>query len=94
MEINILKPDNEIVIVDEKEFQRIHTISNLKEEEVKKLAEEKYLRYVRESGINIRLQVNSIPKIFRYDIVSELNYNERGYPNSVSEEVKHGKRYR
>ena len=89
MKINILKPDNDILIVDEEEFQRIHTIAHLKEEEVEKLAEEKYLRYIRESGINISLQLNTIPGILRHDIVSELNYDERGYPESVSDEIKH-----
>ena len=33
--------------------------------------------------------MNGIPYIFHHDLLSELNYDERGYPESVSERVKH-----
>lgn len=34
MEIHRMKPENPIIIVDEKEFEQIDAISRLKEEEV------------------------------------------------------------
>lgn len=40
-------------------------------------------------GIKLSYEVNGIPYIFHYDLLSELNYEERGYPESVSEKVKH-----
>lgn len=33
--------------------------------------------------------MNGTPYIFHHDLLSELNYEERGYPESVSEKVKH-----
>lgn len=33
--------------------------------------------------------MNGIPYMFHYDLLSELNYEERGYPESVSEKVKY-----
>lgn len=53
------------------------------------IAEEKFLRYVKESGIKLSYEVNGIPYMFHRNLLSELNYDERGYPESVSEEVKH-----
>lgn len=47
MKIFRTTPDNPIVIVDKDEFDRIDTIAKLKEEDVEKLSEEKFLRYVK-----------------------------------------------
>lgn len=84
-----MKPENPIIIVDEEEFDRIDSIAKLKEEEVEKLAEEKFLRYVKESGISMRFRINGMEKVIRQQVITELNYDERGYPESVQEEVKH-----
>ena len=46
-----MKPENPIIIVDEKEFERIAAISRLKEEEVEQLAQEKFLRYVKDLSL-------------------------------------------
>lgn len=84
-----MKPENPIIIVDEVEFDRIDAIAKLKEEEVEKLAEEKFLRHVKESGVSMRFRINGVDKVIRQQVVTELNYDERGYPQSVSEEVKY-----
>lgn len=47
------------------------------------------MEYVKDSGIKLSYEVNGIPYIFHYDLLNELNYEERGYPESVSERVKH-----
>lgn len=89
MEIHRMKPENPIIIVDEAEFDRIDSIAKLKEEDVERLAEEKFLRHVKESGILMRFRINGVDKVIRQQVVTELNYNERGWPQSVSDEVKH-----
>lgn len=89
MEIYRMKPENPIIIVDEAEFDRTDSIAKLKEEEVEKLAEEMFLRHVKESGISIRFRINDVAKVIRQEVITELNYDERGWPQSVSEEVKH-----
>lgn len=89
MKIHRMKPENSIIIVDEAEFDRIDSIAKLKEEEVEKLAEEMFLRYVKSSGISMRFRINGVEKVIRQQVITELNYDERGYPESVSEEVKH-----
>lgn len=89
MEIHRMKPENPIIIVDEAEFDRIDSIAKLKEEEVEKLAEEMFLRHVKSSGISMRFRINGVEKVIRQQVITELNYDERGYPESVSEEVKH-----
>lgn len=38
---------------------------------------------------NFPYEVNGIPYMFHYDLLNEINYEERGYPESVSERVKH-----
>lgn len=84
-----IKPENPIIIIDEAEFYRIDAIAKLKEEEVEKLAEEKFLRYIKNSGISMRFRINNVDKVIRQQVITELNYDERGWPESVSEEVKH-----
>lgn len=47
------------------------------------------MKYVKESGIKLSYEVNGMPYMFHYNLLNELNYEERGYPESVSEKVKH-----
>lgn len=89
MKIFRTTPDNPIVIVDKDEFDRIDTIAKLKEEDVEKLSEEKFLRYVKKSGIQMCLRINDVDRVLRQNVISELNYDERVFPESVHEEVKH-----
>lgn len=89
MEAHVMKLENNCVIVDEEYFNEIKKQSEFNQERINEIAEEKFLEYVKESGIELSYKVNGIPYIFHYDLLSELNYDERGYPESVSEEMKH-----
>lgn len=89
MDIHIMKPENQILIVDEKEFYRIKKKAEMIDSEIEAMVEKRFLEYVKDSGIKLSYEVNGIPYIFHYDLLSELNYDERGYPESVSEEMKH-----
>ena len=89
MEAHVMKLENNCVIVDEEYFNEIKKQSEFNQERINEIAEEKFLEYVKDSGIKLSYEVNGIPYIFHYDLLSELNYEERGYPESVSEKVKH-----
>lgn len=89
MEFYRAKPENQIVIVDEAEFDRIDAIAKLKEEEIEKLAEEKFLQYVKNSGISMCFRISNVNEILRKQVITELNYDERGFVESVDETVKH-----
>ena len=89
MEAHVMKLENNCVIVDEEYFNEIKKQSEFNQERINEIAEERFLEYVKESGIELSYEVNGIPYMFHYDLLSELNYDERGYPESVSEEMKH-----
>lgn len=89
MKAHVMKLENNCVIVDEEYFNEIKKQSEFNQERINEIAEEKFLEYVKESGIKLSYEVNGIPYMFHYDLLSELNYEERGYPESVSEKVKH-----
>lgn len=81
MEAHVMKLENNCVIVDEEYFNEIKKQSEFNQERINEIAEEKFLKYIKESGIKLSHEVNGIPYIFHYE--------ERGYPESVSERVKH-----
>lgn len=89
MEAHVMKLENNCVIVDEEYFNEIKKKAESNQERINEIAEEKFLEYVKESGIKLSYEVNGIPYIFHHDLLSELNYEERGYPESVSEKVKY-----
>ena len=89
MEAHVMKLENNCVIVDEEYFNEIKKQSEFNQERINEIAEERFLKYVKDSGIKLSYEVNGIPYIFHYDLLNELNYEERGYPESVSERVKH-----
>lgn len=84
-----MKPENRIIIVDENEFDRIDKLAKLKEKAVEKLAHKKYLKYIKKNGTKMRLSINGVENVIKQQVLTELNYDERGYPESVQEEVKH-----
>jgi hypothetical protein len=89
MEAHVMKLENNCVIVDEEYFNEIKKKAESNQERINEIAEEKFLEYVKDSGIKLSYEVNGVPYIFHYDLLSELNYEERGYPESVSEKVKY-----
>lgn len=89
MKINVLKPDNNCVIIDEEYYRYLKEKAELNADEIEKIAEEKYLKYIKDgSTINLTYQINGVPYIFRRDLVDELNYSERDYPISVTNKIK------
>ena len=89
MEAHVMKLENNCVIVDEEYFNEIKKQSEFNQERINEIAEEKFLEYVKESGIKLSYEMNETPYIFHHDLLNELNYEERGYPESVSEKMKH-----
>lgn len=89
MKAHVMKLENNCVIVDEEYFNEIKKQSEFNQERIDEIAEERFLKYVKESGIKLSYEVNGIPYIFQYDLLREINYDERGYPESVSEKVKY-----
>ena len=89
MEAHVMKFENNCVIVDEEYFNEIKKQSEFNQERINEIAEERFLEYVKESGIELSYKVNGIPYMFHYDLLNEINYEERGYPESVSEKVKY-----
>ena len=84
-----MKLENNCVIVDEEYFNEIKKKAESNQERINEIAEEKFLEYVKESGIELFYEVNGVPYIFHHSLLNEINYEERGYPESVSERVKH-----
>lgn len=84
-----MQPENRIIIVDENEFDRIEKLAKLKEKAIERLAHKKYLKYIKNNGIHMQLSINGVENIIRQQVLTELNYDERGYPQSVQEEAKH-----
>lgn len=89
MRINVLKPENNCVIIDEEYYKHLKRKAELNEAKIEELASDKYLKAIKESGVELSYQINGIPLVFRRDLINELNYNDRGMPESVSEEVKY-----
>ena len=89
MEIYRTKPKNDIIIVDEKYLIEIEKLAKLNEENIMKLAEQKYLEYIKENGIDMKININNVEDIiYNKNIVDEINYDERGYPVSITDEIK------
>lgn len=80
--------ENQIVIVDQEQYDKIVELSKLNISEIEKLATEKFLSYVKDSGIEMSIIINRADQI-HHGVVSELNYDSRGYPISISEEIKY-----
>lgn len=85
MDIHVMKPENQILIVDEKDFYRIKKKAEMIDSEIEAMVEKRFLEYVKDSGIKLSYEVNGIPYVFHHSLLNELNYEERGYPESVSE---------
>ena len=89
MKAHVMKLENNCVIVDEEYFNEIKKESEFNQEKINEIAEERFLKYVKESGIKLSYKVNDIPYFFHHDLLYEINYDERGYPESVLEKVKY-----
>lgn len=90
MEAHVMKLENNCVIVDEEYFNEIKKKAESNQERINEIAEEKVfgIRQRKRYQTFLRSERNTL-YIFHHDLLSELNYEERGYPESVSEKVKH-----
>ena len=57
------------------------------EKEILPFIEEEIMRKLR--TYNVYSTKEGVPYIFHHSLLNEINYEERGYPESVSERVKH-----
>ncbi|WP_195501179.1 hypothetical protein [Bacteroides clarus] len=89
MKAHVMKLENNCVIVDEEYFNSLKEKSELNEVRIKELSEEMFLKYIKEGGIRVSYEVNGVPYLFHHDLLNEINYDERGYPISISERVKY-----
>lgn len=90
MEIYRLKPKNNILIVDEKGFREMERLADMNKKDIEARANEKYLNYIRKNGVYMNLRINDVETILRHKVLfDEENYDERGYPTSVQENVKY-----
>ena len=58
MEAHVMKLENNCVIVDEEYFNEIKKKAEFNQEMVNEIAEERFLKYVKESGIKLSYEVN------------------------------------
>ena len=75
MKAHVMKLENNCVIVDEEYFNEIKKESEFNQERINEIAEEKFLKYVKESGIKLSYKVNDIPYLFHHDLLYEINYD-------------------
>jgi len=50
------KPENQIVIVDQEEFDKIENLSKLNEKEIELAATKKFIDYVGDSGVKLDIR--------------------------------------
>ena len=89
MKAHVMKLENNCVIVDEEYFNEIKKKSEFNQEKINEIAEERFLKYIKEGGIRVSYEVNGVPYLFDHELLNEINYDERGYPISISERVKY-----
>lgn len=65
--------------------------AEMTDSEIEAMVEKRFLEYVKDSGINLCLYISTMDGVIKRheQLITELNYEERGYPNSVDEEVKY-----
>lgn len=90
MNIYRIKPKNNILIVDEKGFREMERLADMNKKNIESLVNERNLNYVRKNGIHMNLRINDAEIILRHKVLfNETNYDERGYPTSIREDIKY-----
>jgi len=85
MKIIRTKPENQIVIIDQTEFDKIENLSKLNEKEIQNIADKKFIEYVRNSGVKLDIRFNEIDfYIKNKELVFESNYDDDCLPKSFS----------
>ena len=81
MKAYVMKLENNCVIVDEEYFNEIKKKSEFNQEKINEIAEERFLKYVKESGIKLSYEVNGMPYMFHYNLLSEINMRKEAIRN-------------
>ena len=76
MKAHVMKLENNCMIVDEEYFNEIKNKAESNQERINEIAEERFLKYVKESGIELFYEVNGIPYVFHHSLLNELNYED------------------
>lgn len=85
------KFDSSAYVVDEKYFLEIERMAKMNAEKIETLAEKKFRSYLSNGMNHIKLEfkIRGVEELRGRHVISELNYNERGYPMSVPEKIKY-----
>lgn len=83
--------DYPVVIVQQDIYEEEHKLAKLNKEEIKRLAEEKYLEYIKDNGINVTYEVQGLKSILRGSSVIQPTgeYEEFTFLSPIEYRVKH-----
>ncbi len=78
-------------VVDEAYFLRIEQMAKMNGEKIEKLAEKKFRDYLNDgmNPIKLEFRIRGVEELVGHNVITELNYGERGYPISVPEKIKY-----
>lgn len=78
-------------VVDEAYFLKIEQMAKMNAEKIEKIAEKKFRNYLNDgmNPINLEFRIRGVGELRGHHVITELNYNERGYPMSVPEKIKY-----
>ncbi|MCZ2726248.1 hypothetical protein [Bacteroides caccae] len=85
------KFDSNVYVLDEESFLEIERMAKMNDEEIENLAENKFRNYLNDgmNPIKLEFRIRGVDEFIGHNVITELNYGERGYPMSVPEEVKY-----
>ena len=83
--------DYPVVIIQKDIYEEEHRLAKLNKEEIKHLAEEKYLEYIKNNSINVTYEVQGLKSILRGSgiIYPTGEYEEFNYSHSIDYKMKH-----
>lgn len=85
------KFDSAAYVVDEKYLLEIERMAKMNGEKIEKLAEKKFRNYLNDgmNPIKLEFRIRGVEELVGHNVITELNYGERGYPMFVPEEIKY-----
>lgn len=90
MKINELIPDNKIVLVDADKYRAQKLMAELNAEQIENMVQNRFLDYVKDSGVELCFSINGVERIVRWQAVfCELNYDERGFDVELPTALKY-----
>jgi hypothetical protein len=83
--------DSTAYVVDEKYFLKIERMAKMNAEKIEKIAEKKFRNYLNDgmNPIKLEFRIRGVNELVGHNVITELNYSERGYPMPVPEEIKY-----